>query len=94
MDGVWENIDPEFKPPSGSAEHPSVRYSACAVQHQGALVVTHGYFYNHQIHRPAWQSNAWKFTFRTRKWQQACCQHLFNYDSFAACRPIALEPFL
>lgn len=70
MEAAWENVSPELKPLAGSRSFPSVRYSACAVAYAGQLVVTHGYFYNHAIHHPAWQSDAWTFDTATKNWQK------------------------
>ena len=66
----WVTTWPESKPVQGTAAFPSVRYSASAVSYGGELVVTHGYFYDHQHHRPAWQSNAWAFNFARREWRR------------------------
>ena len=66
----WSTTWPESKPVQGTATFPSVRYSASAVSYGGELVVTHGYFYDHQHHRPAWQSNAWAFNFARREWRR------------------------
>ena len=66
----WSITWPESKPVQGTAAFPSVRYSASAVSYGGELVVTHGYFYDHQHHKPAWQSNAWAFNFARREWRR------------------------
>jgi hypothetical protein len=67
---VWEFAVPQRTPVHGSKSHPSVRYSASAVSYKGELVVTHGYFYNHAIRHPAWQSDAWAFNYASRKWRR------------------------
>ena len=56
--GEWSFVAPQRTPVHGGRDYPSVRYSAAAVQYKGELIVTHGYFYNHAIRHPAWQSNA------------------------------------
>jgi len=66
---AWHRVTHEFKPPTGDINHPSVRYSAVAVAFEGELIVSHGYFYDHKIHHPAWQSNAWAFHFRKHTWR-------------------------
>ena len=66
----WSTTWPESKPVQGTAAFPSVRYSASAVSYGGELVVTPGYVYDHQHHRPAWQSNAWAFNYARREWRR------------------------
>jgi len=67
---AWTFAAPQHTPVHGSRTFPSVRYSASAVEYKGELVVTHGYFYNHAIRHPAWQSDAWVFNFGSRKWRK------------------------
>ena len=68
--GAWSIAAPQRTPVHGGSDFPSVRYSACAVQHKGEMIVTHGYFYNHAVRHPAWQSNAWAFNFASRQWRK------------------------
>ena len=68
--GTWKFASIQHEPKQGSRTFPSVRYSASAVEYRGDLIVTHGYFYNHAIRHPAWQSDAWAFNFGTRKWRK------------------------
>ncbi len=65
----WSFVAPQRSPVHGGRDYPSVRYSASAVAYNGELIVTHGYFYNHAIRHPAWQSNAWAFNFASRRWR-------------------------
>ena len=58
------------QPVAGGRNFPSVRYSASAVSYKGEMIVTHGYFYNHGLRHPAWQSNAWAFNFASQNWRQ------------------------
>lgn len=67
---VWSFVKPQMKPVHGGRDFPSVRYSASAVSYRGEMIVTHGYFYNHAIRHPAWQSNAWAFNFASRRWRK------------------------
>ena len=64
----WVSVTPERKPVQGGADYPCVRYSASAVAYEGRLIVTHGYFYDHEHRTPGWQSDAWAFSFRDAKW--------------------------
>jgi N-acetylneuraminic acid mutarotase len=66
----WSFASPQKTPNHGGRDFPSVRYSASSVEYRGELIVTHGYFYNHAIRHPAWQSNAWAFNFGSRKWRK------------------------
>lgn len=66
----WTFASPQRTPVHGGRDFPSVRYSASAVEYRGELIVTHGYFYNHQVRHPGWQSNAWAFNFASRKWRK------------------------
>ena len=66
----WTFVSPQQKPVHGSRDFPSVRYSASAVSYRGELIVTHGYFYNHAIRHPAWQSDAWAFNFGSHAWRR------------------------
>eukprot|EP00967_Tisochrysis_lutea_P109409 scaffold170273_cov37-Tisochrysis_lutea.AAC.3 len=68
--GRWTLVQPEFRPMVGDLAHPSVRYSACTVLHAGQLVVTHGYFYNHDKRQPAWQSDAWAYSLSEQTWRR------------------------
>lgn len=61
LKGTWEVVDPQIEPAWGNSNHIGVRYSHAAVAHAGELVVSHGYFYNHKHHTPAWQSDTWRF---------------------------------
>jgi len=54
----------------GDRSHPTVRYSSHAVFYEGQIIITHGYFYNHDISKPAWQSDAWAYTARSGMWRQ------------------------
>ena len=67
---AWDVVLPEHRPMVGDSTHPSVRYSACVVWHEGRIVVTHGYFYNHDIRQPAWLSDAWVFEVSRGAWRQ------------------------
>ncbi|EOD24830.1 hypothetical protein EMIHUDRAFT_115773 [Emiliania huxleyi CCMP1516] len=67
---AWDVVLPEHRPMIGDSAHPSVRYSACVVWHEGRIVVTHGYFYNHDIRQPAWLSDAWVFEVSRGAWRQ------------------------
>ncbi|EOD36633.1 hypothetical protein EMIHUDRAFT_110115 [Emiliania huxleyi CCMP1516] len=67
---AWDVVLPEHRPMIGDSTHPSVRYSACVVWHEGRIVVTHGYFYNHDIRQPAWLSDAWVFEVSRGAWRQ------------------------
>ena len=64
----WVSVTPQRKPVQGGADYPCVRYSATSVAYDGHLIVTHGYFYDHEHRHPAWQSDAWSFSFRDAKW--------------------------
>jgi N-acetylneuraminic acid mutarotase len=70
INGRWSVVQPEFRPLVGDNHHPSVRYSASVVLHEGQVVVTHGYFYDHDSRKPAWQSDAWVYKVRDNKWQR------------------------
>ena len=70
MQGSWTNLSPELKPLAGTRNFPSVRYSACAVAYEGQLVVTHGYFYNHEKRHPAWKSDSWTFDMAGHQWKK------------------------
>jgi len=65
----WSLVAPQRDIPGGKT-FPSVRYSACALAYRGEMVVTHGYFYNHALRHPAWQSDAWAFNFGTQRWRK------------------------
>lgn len=67
--GRWDVIVPETKPVQGSRRHPSVRYSAAGVFHEGHMIISHGYFYDHQHREPAWQSSAWSFNVQKKRWR-------------------------
>ena len=67
---AWTNIFPETEPVAGGPDHPSVRYSASGVLYNGEIILTHGYFYNHKDHHPAWQSNAWAFNLQSQRWRR------------------------
>ena len=69
-DSTWSVVAPERSPVHGGRNYPSVRYSASAVEYKDELVVTHGYFYNHAVRHPAWQSDAWAFNFASSKWRK------------------------
>ena len=66
----WSFVAQQRTPVHGGRDFPSVRYSASAVAYKGEMIVTHGYFYNHAIRHPAWQSNAWAFNFASRTWRK------------------------
>lgn len=66
----WSFVAAQRTPVHGGRDFPSVRYSAAAVQYRGEMIVTHGYFYNHAIRHPAWQSNAWAFNFASQRWRK------------------------
>jgi len=66
----WSVVAPERTPVHGGRDYPSVRYSAAAVEYRGEIIITHGYFYNHAIRHPAWQSSAWAFNFGTKRWRE------------------------
>ena len=66
----WSVVAPERQPVHGGRDYPSVRYSAMAVAYKGELIMTHGYFYNHAIRHPAWQSDAWAFNLGSYRWRK------------------------
>lgn len=66
----WSFVAQQRTPVHGGRDFPSVRYSAAAVEYHGELITTHGYFYNHAIRHPAWQSNAWAFNFASQRWRK------------------------
>ncbi len=68
-DASWSLVSRQRKV-DGGPNHPTVRYSASSVEYRGELVVTHGYFYNHALRHPAWQSDAWAFNFASQKWRR------------------------
>ena len=70
MASEWSFVAQQRQPVAGGRNFPSVRYSASAVSYKGEMVVTHGYFYNHALRHPAWQSNAWAFNFASQNWRQ------------------------
>lgn len=70
MQGAWSEVSPQLMPVAGGPEHPSVRYSACAVAYDNQLVVTHGYHYDHDARHPAWKSDAWSYNFDTNAWRK------------------------
>jgi hypothetical protein len=70
MSGEWSFAAVQRTPLHGGKDFPAVRYSASAVSYQGELIVTHGYFYNHNLRHPGWQSDAWAFNFGTSSWRK------------------------
>lgn len=66
--GRWETVDPQVEPPWGSDKHIGVRYSHAAVIWRGQMIISHGYFYNHKFHQPAWQSDTWACDLATMQW--------------------------
>lgn len=49
---------------------PATRYSHCAVSDEtrGRMIISHGYFYDHQLHRPTWLADTWAFSYTTHSW--------------------------
>ena len=66
--GEWSVVSPQAEPVWGTPTHIGVRYSHVGVAHAGRMVVSHGYFYNHQQHKPAWQSDTWSFEPASGAW--------------------------
>ena len=33
------------------------------------MIISHGYFYDHQHREPAWQSSAWSFNVQKKRWR-------------------------
>jgi hypothetical protein len=64
----WTELDPQLEPVWGTPSHIGVRYSHGAISHAGKMVVSHGYFYNHKKHKPAWQSDTWAFDPSDASW--------------------------
>lgn len=58
LKGTWE-IVAEQGPERGDAGHPSVRYSACAVSARHGVIVSHGYFHDHDRNTATWKSDTW-----------------------------------
>ena len=67
---AWSISSPQRLPVTGGADYPSVRYSASSVMYNGEMIITHGYFYDHGNHHPAWQSNAWAFNIKQQTWRK------------------------
>jgi len=67
---AWSIASPQRLPVTGGADYPSVRYSASSVMYNGEMIITHGYFYDHGNHHPAWQSNAWAFNIKQQTWRK------------------------
>lgn len=70
LQGAWVEVAPQTEPVQGTSDHISVRYSHAGVAWHGSMFVSHGYFYNHKRHRPAWQSDTWRFDLRALKWER------------------------
>ena len=67
---AWSIASPQRLPVTGGADYPSVRYSASSIMYNGEMIITHGYFYDHGNHHPAWQSNAWAFNTKQQTWRK------------------------
>ena len=70
LTAAWSISSPQRLPVTGGADYPSVRYSASSVMYNGEMIITHGYFYDHGNHHPAWQSNAWAFNIKQQAWRK------------------------
>ena len=57
--------------PSPSTFVPTARYGHVSIGLPSAVVVSHGYQYDHSASRPLWLSDTWSFSLATRQWHQA-----------------------
>lgn len=69
----WTVLAPqefEFYLPEHAGRVPAVRYSHTAVYAPSldAMVVTHGYFFDHRLHHATWLADTWGFMFANSSW--------------------------
>ena len=67
--GEWHLL---FPGPSSSNDplQPAARYGHSAASTPDALLVTHGYYYNHTQKQAFWLSDSWSFSYYERRWTQ------------------------
>lgn len=63
---TWETIQEQSSSATGSKTQPSIRYSQAAVLHKDQWIITHGYFYDSQAHKPRWQHDTWALQLQAR----------------------------
>ena len=69
-----------------SSHHP-IKSAAVTDEQTGRMIISMGYFYNHQAGVPTWLADTWAFSFQTRSW--TC----INDGTGAECRSCLTAPY-
>lgn len=68
---TWQLLHSATPLPTGSKNQPAIRYSHVAAVHKDEMIVTHGYFYDAENHKPRWLSDTWAMSLQAPyAWRQ------------------------
>ncbi|KAK9835648.1 hypothetical protein WJX74_004995 [Apatococcus lobatus] len=81
---AWQLLHSATSLPTGSNKQPAIRYSHLAAVYKDEMIISHGYFYDAENHKPRWLSDSWAMGLDApHKWRQLS-PHLDRQDALQA----------
>ena len=84
LQDTWQLLHSATPLPTGSKKQPAIRYSHVAAVYKDEMVVSHGYFYDAENHKPRWLSDSWAMSLQAPYLWRQIVPHVDRQDALQA----------